>query len=129
VYLALYLYPVPPEDEAELIDVFDRVSAVAISHGALADASFRPADLAAKYGLRGLDALPAPERTRWWAGLMLYRSREHFEQVISAFDADPEVVYLYDEFEALVDPAWCLRGEFELAAGGFASDVEATPEG
>ena len=129
MYLALYLYPVRPEDEAELIDVFDRVSAVAISHGALADASFRPADLAARYGLRGLDALPAPERTRWWVGLMLYRSREHFEEVTAAFDADPEVEFLYDGFEALVDPAVCLRGEFELAAGGFAAAVDETPEG
>jgi hypothetical protein len=120
VYLALYLYPVKPEDEAELVDVFDRVSVVAISHGALADASFRPADLPARYGLRGLETLPAPEGTRWWAGMMLYRSREHFMQAMTAFDADPETEHLFDEFEAVVDPTACLRGEFELAAGGFA---------
>ncbi len=36
-----------------------------------------------------------------------------------AFDADPDVGALYERFTAVLDPATCFRGEFELAAGRF----------
>jgi len=122
MYAALYLYPVEPEREAALADVFARVSRVALRHGVLADASFAPVEGAAEgnYGLGGFDRIAVPPGSRWWFGIMLYRDRAHFDEVMASFDADPETSALYEEFAALVDPALCLRGEFAKVAGAFA---------
>ena len=122
MYAALYLYPVGPGREAALADVFARVSRVALRHGALADASFAALDEpvgGGNYGLAGLDRIPAPPGTRWWFGLMLYRDRAHYDDVMAAFDADPETGALYEEFAGLIDPGSCVRGEFTKVAGAF----------
>ena len=125
MYAALSLYPVEPGREAALADVFARVSRVALRHGALADASFAPSGETTderNYGLVGLDRIAAPAGTHWWFGLMLYRDRAHYDDVMAAFDADPETAVLYEEFAGLIDPGSCLRGEFTKVAGSFAFD-------
>ena len=116
MYTSIYIYRVPRRHVAAFLRVQAAALAIYRAHGALDDATYAPADLAARYGCAGFaDAIGCGADEELYLSVSQFRDRAHHDEVMAIVDSDPQIAALYDEVVAVLDVGRIIRGEFERA--------------
>jgi uncharacterized protein YbaA (DUF1428 family) len=116
MFTSIYIYRVPKENVDAFLRIQQEAAEIYQRYGALADETFAPVDLEAKYGcVPFFKALDVEEDEVIFIGLSRFRDRAHHDQVMSQVDADERIGDLYGQVTKLLDISRVVRGEFERA--------------
>ena len=114
MFTSIYIYRVPRENVDAFLRIQREAAAIYESYGALADETYAPVDLKAKYGCVPIfEALDLGEDKEVFIGISRFRDRAHHDQVMSQVDSDERISDLYNEVTKLLDINRVVRGEFE----------------
>lgn len=114
MYTSIYIYRVPRKNVDPFLRLQREAAEIYQRYGALADETFAPVDLKAKYGcVPFFKALDVAEDEVIFIGLCRFRDRAHHDQVMAQIDSDGRIDELYDQVTELLDVGRVVRGEFE----------------
>lgn len=113
MYIIWFLHRVPAPRADEFLLCVERAIEVFRRHGAIGGTVYAMADPTAKYGCSAVPtAVDVAEDEVLFAEVDYFRDRRHYDEVMPAIDADPELEDLYQELISLIDIARTVRGEF-----------------
>lgn len=114
MFTSIYIYRVPKENVDEFVRIQKEAAEIYQRYGALADETYAPVNLEAKYGCVSFsEALDVGEDEEVFIGISRFRDRAHHDQVMSQVDSDSRIGDLYNEVTKLLDIGRVVRGEFE----------------
>lgn len=114
MFTSIYIYRVPRKNVDAFLRVQQEAAEIYQRYGALADETFAPVNLEAKYGCMSFgDTLSVGEDEEVFVSLSRFRDRAHHDEVMAQADSDERISELYDEVTTLIDIGRVVRGEFE----------------
>jgi len=114
MFTSIYIYRVPRENVDAFLRIQQEAAAIYKRYGALADETYAPVNLEAKYRCVSFsDALDVGEDEVVFIGISRFRDRAQHDQVMSQVDSDGRISDLYNEVTKLLDINRVVRGEFE----------------
>ncbi len=116
MFVVVYFFRVPKQHVSGFLSVQQEAGEIYKHYGALADETFAPSDLDAKYGCGSLlSVIDLADHEQLHIGISRFENRDHHDEVMSKVDADPRIQTLYEEMLTLIDMSRTSRGEFEVA--------------
>jgi len=114
MYASIYIYRLPKENVDAFLQIQKEAAEIYQRYGALADETFAPVDLKAKYGCVPIfEALDVEADEEIFIGISRFRNRAHHDRVMSQVDSDERIGQLYGQVTKLLDINRVVRGEFE----------------
>lgn len=114
MFTSIYIYRVPRKNVDAFLRIQQEAAAIYQRYGALADETYAPVNLEAKYGCVPFsEVLDVEEDEVVLIGFSRFRDRAHHDQVMSQVDSDERISDLYGEVTKLLDINRVVRGEFE----------------
>jgi len=113
-YAAINIHRVPTQHVDRFLRIEREAAELYRAHGAVGDATYRAADLTAKYGCATFtDALAVSGAEVVFVGVVQFHDRGHQEEVMAQADADERIGQLFTEEARLLDLRRLVQGEFE----------------